>query len=167
MVRSVALNSRALSCVGLAALLACLAACAGTGDRDGSRARSRRDATADAATPESNDDRGATARDGKAFDPSRLRDATHEEIDRLGLQRGEYALRVNRTLVYPCQWSRADDLANVLAPLVESQYGPGTLVISHPESNYLFIQLPLPSDRRAATRRAVAPEANARARAAP
>lgn len=98
------------------------------------------------------------------LDRSRLRTATQEEIDRLGLKRGEYALRVNRTLIYPCQYHRAEDLAATLQPLIETQFGAGAFIIAHAETNHLFIYIPPFHERQNATRRATPPGSSSRAR---
>ena len=68
-----------------------------------------------------------------------------------------YALRVNRTLIYPVQWGRAEDMAETLRPLIEGSYGPGTVVIAHPESNHLLIHIPPPSARGIIRERPAAP----------
>ncbi len=91
------------------------------------------------------------------LDRSRLRTATQEEIDRLGLVRGEYALRVNRTLIYPCQYLRAEDLAATLQPLLQTQFGPGAFIVPSAETNHLFIYIPPAHERQGAARRATPP----------
>ena len=48
---------------------------------------------------------------------SRSRDEL-EELERERLRRGDYAIRVNRTLIYPCRWLRAEDLAQTLRAMV-------------------------------------------------
>ena len=58
------------------------------------------------------------------------------------LRRGEYAARINRTLIYPVQWLRAEDLSDTLLALLEARYGPGIRIIPHAESNHLLIYLP-------------------------
>jgi hypothetical protein len=60
----------------------------------------------------------------------------------LGLKRGEYALRVNDTLIVPMRWMRAERVAETIRPLLESAYGPGVRVVAHIESNHLLIHLP-------------------------
>ena len=47
-----------------------------------------------------------------------------EELERERLDRGDYAIRVNRTLIYPCRWLRAEDLAQTLRPLLEAATDP-------------------------------------------
>ena len=54
----------------------------------------------------------------------------------------DYAVRINRTLIYPVQWGRAEDLAETLQPLLEASYGPGVRVIPHVATNHLLIYLP-------------------------
>ncbi len=103
------------------------------------------------------------AKTGHRFDPSRLRPASVEDIERLGLKRGEYALRVDRTLMYPCQWLRAEQLATALEPILQAQHGSTARVIPNPETNYLFIYIPPPGERQA-TRQTIPPSANTRAR---
>ncbi len=98
------------------------------------------------------------------LDRSRLRTATQEEIDRLGLRRGEYALRVNRTLIYPCRYLRAEDLAATLQPLLETQFGPGAFIVPSAETNHLFIYIPPPHERESSARRATPPGTRSRSR---
>ncbi len=58
------------------------------------------------------------------------------------LRRGEYAIRYNRTLMYPVRWLRAEGMADTLQDLLSAQYGPNVRVVTHPETNNLFIYLP-------------------------
>ena len=65
-----------------------------------------------------------------------------------GVAAGEdWALRVNRTLVVPIRYQRAEDAAETLRPLIEHTYGPGAVVVPHPASNHLLIYLPPTSER--------------------
>ena len=57
------------------------------------------------------------------------------------------AVRINRTLLYDVQWSRADDLAESIAPIVQNLYGSGAQVIPHRQTNKLFIYIPPHRDR--------------------
>ena len=59
-----------------------------------------------------------------------------------GPQEEPYALRVNRTLIYPVEWGRAADLAETLRPLLVGRYGPDARVVVHEETNQLLIYLP-------------------------
>ena len=61
-----------------------------------------------------------------------------EELERERLDRGDYAIRVNRTLIYPCRWLRAEDLAQTLRPLLESRYGPGIRIVPHAVTSLLY-----------------------------
>ncbi|HZN59020.1 MAG TPA: secretin N-terminal domain-containing protein, partial [Planctomycetota bacterium] len=54
----------------------------------------------------------------------------------------EPIVRVNRTLIYPMHWTRAEDLAPTLEAVLQSRYGPGARVIAHSPSNRLLIVLP-------------------------
>jgi hypothetical protein len=65
------------------------------------------------------------------------------------------AIRIDRTLIYKAQWSRADDLAVSLEPLVASLYGPGARVMAHGPSNKLFVYIPSPREREAAGQRGI------------
>ena len=64
------------------------------------------------------------------------------------------AVGVGRHLIYQGQWSRADDLAYSLQPIVEGIYGPAARVVAHGPSNKLFIYIPTPREREAAAGRA-------------
>ncbi len=52
------------------------------------------------------------------------------------------AALVGRTLIYPCRWGRAVDLAATLEPLLLNRHGPGVRVVPQVQSNSLFIYLP-------------------------
>ena len=45
-----------------------------------------------------------------------------EEKEQERFQNGDHAIRINRTLIYPCRWLRAEDLAVTLRPLLENRY---------------------------------------------
>ena len=79
----------------------------------------------------------------RAADRHPAQEGLAERERRTGGQDDVYAVRVNRTLIYPVQHGRAEDLAETLRPLLESTYGPGVVVIPHLPTNHVFIQLPL------------------------
>ncbi|MEM7230705.1 MAG: hypothetical protein AAF517_00935 [Planctomycetota bacterium] len=58
------------------------------------------------------------------------------------LPKKPYALRVNRTLMYPVQNQRAEDLVDTMTAVVQGIHGPGARVIAEPQSNHLLIYLP-------------------------
>ena len=89
-----------------------------------------------------------------------------EAKERERLENGDYAIRVNRTLIYPCRWMRADDLAVTLQPLLESRYGRGVRVVPHAGTNHLLIYIPPLHEQEHATRRAVSTASTGRSRAA-
>ncbi len=94
---------------------------------------------------------------------SRSRDEL-EELERERLRRGDYAIRVNRTLIYPCRWLRAEDLAQTLRPLLESRYGPGVRIVPHAVTNQLLIYIPPLHEQERVTRRAVSTASTGRSR---
>lgn len=87
-----------------------------------------------------------------------------EDLERERLKRGDYAIRVNRTLIYPCRWLRAEDLAQTLRPLLESRYGPGVRIVPHVVTNQLLIYIPPPHEQESVTRRAVSTASTGRSR---
>ena len=87
-----------------------------------------------------------------------------EELERERLDRGDYAIRVNRTLIYPCRWLRAEDLAQTLRPLLESRYGPGVRIVPHAVTNQLLIYIPPLHEQESVTRRAVSTARTGRSR---
>ena len=87
-----------------------------------------------------------------------------EELERERLDRGDYAIRVNRTLIYPCRWLRAEDLAQTLRPLLESRYGPGVRIVPHAVPNPLLIYIPPLHEQESVTRRAVSTARTGRSR---
>jgi len=87
-----------------------------------------------------------------------------EEMERERLKRGDYAIRVNRTLIYPCRWLRAEDLAQTLRPLLESRYGPGVRIVPHAVTNQLLIYVPPLHEQQSTTRRAVSTASTGRSR---
>ena len=87
-----------------------------------------------------------------------------EELERQRLRRGDYAIRVNRTLIYPCRWLRAEDLAQTLRPLLESRYGPGVRIVPHAVTNQLLIYIPPLHEQESVTRRAVSTASTGRSR---
>ena len=87
-----------------------------------------------------------------------------EELERERLDRGDYAIRVNRTLIYPCRWLRAEDLAQTLRPLLESRYGPGIRIVPHAVTNQLLIYIPPLHEQQSVTRRAVSTASTGRSR---
>lgn len=44
--------------------------------------------------------------------------------------------------VFPVRWGRAEDLAAVLEPVVQSLYGPEARVVPHVASNKIFVYIP-------------------------
>ena len=87
-----------------------------------------------------------------------------ETKERERLENGNYAIRVDRTLIYPCRWLKADDLAMTLQPLLESRYGNGVRVVPHAATNHLLIYIPPLHEREHATRRAVSTASTGRSR---
>ena len=87
-----------------------------------------------------------------------------EELERERLDRGDYAIRVNRTLIYPCRWLRAEDLAQTLRPLLESRYGAGVRIVPHAVTNQLLIYIPPLHEQESVTRRAVSTARTGRSR---
>jgi hypothetical protein len=77
------------------------------------------------------------------------------------------AVGIGQHLVYKGQWTRADDLAYTLQPLVEGIYGPAARVVPHGPSNKLFIYIPTPREREAAAGRTAGPGGVPRAPGAP
>jgi hypothetical protein len=59
------------------------------------------------------------------------------------------AVRINRTLLYDVQWTRAADMEATIAPLVSQLYGPGAVVLAHAPTNKLFIYIPSRREREA------------------
>ena len=64
---------------------------------------------------------------------------------------GDPIVRVNRTLIYPVRWGRAEDLAATLEPLLLGMYGPGVRIVPQRESNRLLIYLPSRQEQEAAS----------------
>jgi hypothetical protein len=62
-------------------------------------------------------------------------------------------VRVNRTLIYPVRWGRAEDLAATLEPLLLGMYGPGVRIVPQRESNRLLIYLPSRQEQEAVMQR--------------
>ena len=87
-----------------------------------------------------------------------------EELERQRLERGDYAVRVNRTLIYPCRWLRAEDLAPTLRPLLETRYGAGVRIVPHAVTNQLLIYIPPLHEQERITRRAVSTASAGRSR---
>lgn len=52
------------------------------------------------------------------------------------------AVAVNRHLIYTPRWTRAEDLATTLQPLLQNMYGPSALAHAHVASNKLFVYMP-------------------------
>ena len=78
-----------------------------------------------------------------------------EEKEQARFQEGDHAIRINRTLIYPCRWLRAEDLAVTLRPLLETRYGSGVRIVPHAVTNQLLIYLPPFHEQERVTRRAV------------
>jgi hypothetical protein len=57
-------------------------------------------------------------------------------------RRKERAVAINRTLIYTPRWTRAEDLATTLQPLLDNMYGPSALVLPQTSSNKLLIHVP-------------------------
>ena len=87
-----------------------------------------------------------------------------EAKERERLENGNYAIRIDRTLIYPCRWLKADDLAVTLQPLLESRYGNGVRVVPHAATNHLLIYIPPFHEREHTTRRAVSTASTGRSR---
>lgn len=87
-----------------------------------------------------------------------------EELERQRLERGDYAIRVNRTLIYPCRWLRAEDLAQTLRPLLETRYGAGVRIVPHAVTNQLLIYIPPLHEQERITRKAVSTASTGRSR---
>ena len=66
---------------------------------------------------------------------------------------GDPIVRVNRTLIYPVRWGRAEDLAATLEPLLLGMYGPGVRIVPQRESNRLLIYLPSRQEQEAVMQR--------------
>lgn len=49
---------------------------------------------------------------------------------------------VGQTLIYPCRWGRAEDLASTLEPYLVNRYGPGVRIVPQAQSNSLLIYVP-------------------------
>ena len=78
-----------------------------------------------------------------------------EEKEQARFQEGDHAIRINRTLIYPCRWLRAEDLAVTLRPLLETRYGSGVRIVPHAVTNQLLIYVPPFHEQERVTRRAV------------
>ena len=78
-----------------------------------------------------------------------------EEKEQARFQEGDHAIRINRTLIYPCRWLRAEDLAVTLRPLLETRYGSGVRIVPHAVTNQLLIYIPPFHEQERVTRRAV------------
>jgi len=94
-------------------------------------------------------------------------DLSREELEkkeRARLEKGDYAVRINRTLIYPCRWLRAEELAVTLQPLLESRYGSNVRVVPHPVTNQLLIYIPPLHEQDRVTRRAVSTASTGRSR---
>ena len=78
-----------------------------------------------------------------------------EEKEQARFQEGDHAIRINRTLIYPCRWLRAEDLAVTLRPLLETSYGSGVRIVPHAVTNQLLIYIPPFHEQERVTRRAV------------
>ena len=87
-----------------------------------------------------------------------------EEKEQARVQKGDYAIRSIRTLIYPCRWLRAEDLAVTLRPLLETRYGSGVRIVPHAVTNQLLIYLPPFHEQERVTRRAVPAASTRRSR---
>ena len=57
------------------------------------------------------------------------------------------ATLVGQTLIYPCRWGRADELAVTLEPYLVSRYGSGVRVVPQTQTNSLLIYVPSHRER--------------------
>ena len=87
-----------------------------------------------------------------------------EEKEQERFQNGDHAIRINRTLIYPCRWLRAEDLAVTLRPLLETRYGSGVRIVPHAVTNQLLIYIPPFHEQERVTRRAVPAASTRRSR---
>ena len=87
-----------------------------------------------------------------------------EEKEQARFQNGDHAIRINRTLIYPCRWLRAEDLAVTLRPLLETRYGSGVRIVPHAVTNQLLIYIPPFHEQERLTRRAVPAASTRRSR---
>ncbi len=87
-----------------------------------------------------------------------------EEKEQKRFKDGDHAIRINRTLIYPCRWLRAEDLALTLRPLLETRYGSGVRIVPHAVTNQLLIYVPPFHDQERVTRRAVPAASTRRSR---
>ena len=87
-----------------------------------------------------------------------------EEKEQARFQEGDHAIRINRTLIYPCRWLRAEDLAVTLRPLLETRYGSGVRIVPHAVTNQLLIYIPPFHEQERVTRRAVPAASTRRSR---
>ena len=103
----------------------------------------------------------ASAQEKNAAAPSRKE---LEEKERARFDDGNYAIRINRTLIYPCRWLRAEDLAVTLRPLLETRYGSGVRIVPHAVTNQLLIYIPPFHEQERVTRQAVPAASTRRSR---
>lgn len=87
---------------------------------------------------------GCGARKTRAFEPDDMPSTAVESAPSAEAQppRDRPTVIVGRTILYPVQWGRAEDLALTMGPVLESIYGPGTTVVPYPLTNHLIIHLP-------------------------
>lgn len=52
----------------------------------------------------------------------------------------ERAVQVGRYILFRLHWTRADDMAATLAPILQARYGPGAAVVPHVPSNTLIFR---------------------------
>ena len=78
-----------------------------------------------------------------------------EEKEQARFQEGDHAIRINRTLIYPCRWLRAEDLAVTLRPLLETRYGSGVRIVPRAVTHQMLIYIPPFHEQERVTRRAV------------
>ena len=92
---------------------------------------------------------------------------SHEDLEKkeqARFQNGDHAIRINRTLIYPCRWLRAEDLAVTLRPLLETRYGGGIRIVPHAVTNQLLIYIPPFHEQGRVTRQAVPAASTRRSR---
>ena len=64
----------------------------------------------------------------------------------------EGPVRINRTLIYPVRYGRAEDLAITLEPILVSRYGSGVRIVPQVSTNQLLIYIPPREEQEASLR---------------
>ena len=78
----------------------------------------------------------------------------------------EAPVRINRTLIYPVRYGRAEDLAITLEPILVSRYGSGVRIIPQVSTNKLLIYIPPREEQEASLRQQSGPAGHSRTRSA-